>query len=249
MEYPWLQTLSWHPSPTQLAQFDHLYQAITLGNQTLNLTRILQPEAFWEKHLWDSLWAIQPHLSPPSPPADPPPLLDIPLRDRVQVIDIGTGGGFPGIPVAIAHPTWEVTLLDATHKKITFLQTLCQILDLPQVKTHCDRAETTGHDPNYRDQFDLALIRAVASPNVCAEYALPFLKPNGIAILYCGQWSTEDIPLLNQALALLGGHLHTLRHTQTPLTQSQRHCLYLRKTQPTPPTYPRAIGKPMRKPL
>jgi 16S rRNA (guanine527-N7)-methyltransferase len=231
----WQSTLNWSPSEQQQAQFQALLVRLSALNAGVNLTRITSPEAFWEKHLWDSLWGIQLWLNGPS--------------KTFRAIDIGTGGGFPGIPAAIILPTWQVTLLDSTRKKIACLETLCQALSLPNAHPVCDRAETLGHRKGDRATYDVAMIRAVGPVSSCAEYALPFLKVGGTAILYRGQWTLEEERVLQQALPQLGGELAELRSATTPLTYAQRHCLYLHKLQPTPATFPRKIGLPTQHPL
>jgi 16S rRNA (guanine527-N7)-methyltransferase len=231
----WQTTLGWSPSPLQQAQFQQLYHAILAGNQGLNLTRITAPEAFWEKHLWDSLRGIQPWLTATAAPH--------------QIIDIGTGGGFPGLPVAIALPHSTVTLLDATQKKIRFLQTVAADLGLERVQGMGDRAETLGHQPAHRAAYDWALLRAVAAAPVCAEYALPLLKLHGTAILYRGQWTAADAAALDRALDTLGGRVVATHPVTTPLSQSQHHYLHIEKVAPTPDRFPRAVGVPKQRPL
>jgi 16S rRNA (guanine527-N7)-methyltransferase len=231
----WQQTLNWHPTADQQNQFQVLLTQLCQLNQTVNLTRITDPDAFWEKHLWDSLWGIQPWLGKQS--------------ERLRAVDVGTGGGFPGIPVAIAQPHWQMTLLDATRKKVACLETLCQHLALTQVQTVCDRVETFGHQKSDRASFDVALIRAVGPASSCAEYALPLLKVKGTAVLYRGQWTAAEEQILQQALIQLGGELTELRTTTTPLTHSQRHGLYLSKIRATPSSFPRKVGLPVQRPL
>ncbi|NER92604.1 MAG: 16S rRNA (guanine(527)-N(7))-methyltransferase RsmG, partial [Symploca sp. SIO1B1] len=178
MDTVWQQTLNWLPDEQCKTQFQHLYKEILEGNRQLNLTRITNPEEFWEKHLWDSLRGVVPGLTS---------LLTKPQ----QVIDIGTGAGFPGIPVAIAFPHIQVTLLDSTRKKINFLSDLIPRLGLNNVTTLIGRAEAIRQQ-QHRKQYDLALIRAVGKVSVCAEYALPLLKTGGLAILYRGHWNDEE---------------------------------------------------------
>lgn len=248
----WLSTLSWQPDAHQQTQFQQLYAGILEGNHQLNLTRITDPTDFWEKHLWDSLRGIQPWLQSASGTQE---INSTTLNSQLStlnscsVIDIGTGAGFPGIPVAIAQPTWTITLLDATRKKIDFLNHLLATLSLSNVKTLIDRVEPVGQSSTYRETFDLALIRAVASASVCAEYSLPLLKVGGAAVLYRGQWSPEENNQLTQAVALLGGIVEQVEQFVTPISHSDRTCLYLRKVTATPPIYPRAIGLPTQKPL
>jgi 16S rRNA (guanine527-N7)-methyltransferase len=233
----WQESLQWQPTPAQHQQLEHLYQVIWLGNRHVNLTSLLTPEAFWEKHLWDSVagllplrawdWTERPH----------------------RVIDIGTGGGFPGLPVAILYPQHRVTLLDSTQKKVQFLGDAIATLGLNNAESISGRAEAVAHAPSRREQYDVALIRAVAAPPVCVEYALPFLKVGGIAVLYQGHWTEEDSDRIRRAAALVGGELLTVQSFTTPLTQGDRHCIYLKKTAPTPHPYPRTIGIPKKNPL
>lgn len=240
----WQNTLHWQPTVEQQGLFQQLYAGILAGNQQLNLTRITEPEEFWEKHLWDSLSGIAPWLS--SAIALPEPL---PLPPTCRVIDIGSGGGFPGLPVAIAQPHWQVSCLDSTRKKMAFLAELGQALGLSQLKTLADRAEAAGQHPAHREAYDLALIRAVGSASVCAEYALPLVAVGGVAVLYRGQWSADEAAALAAALPLLGGRLLLVRPVTTPLSAGTRHCLYIQKQQPTAAAFPRAVGLPGKQPL
>ena len=220
----WQQTLNWQPDEKQQEQFQQLYSSIVAGNRLLNLTRITEPLEFWEKHLWDSLRGIAPLLLNSLPITD----YQLPITNP-QVIDIGTGAGFPGVPCAIACPHWQVTLLDSTRKKIAFLDSLLAQLGLPNAKTLIGRAEQINQQFQYRKHYDIALIRAVASASVCAEYALPFLKVGGLAILYRGHWTDEEASDLQPVIERLGGKLESIEALTTPLSQSVRHCLYLRK--------------------
>lgn len=231
----WQRTLNWQPDRSQCLQFQKLYREILLANRQFNLTRITEPQEFWEKHLWDSLSGLlrfSGHLD----------------RD-FSVIDIGTGAGFPGVPVAIAYPNWSITLLDSTQKKISFLKNLIQNLSLKNVKTLIGRAEVIGQEKQHREAYDLVLIRAVASVSVCAEYTLPFLKVGGRAILYRGHWSEEENIALQKAIERLGGKIEKIDAFTTPLTQSIRHCIYLYKYSSTSREFPKAIGVPSQYPL
>lgn len=237
----WQQTLGWLPNAAQQQQFQRLYELILAGNRQLNLTRITAPIEFWEKHLWDSLRGALPLL--------PLAHVDTSEAKSRQVIDIGTGAGFPGIPVAIALPNSTVTLVDATRKKIAFLETLIAQLPVANAKGLTSRAEQVGQQPEHRENYDIALIRALGAASVCAEYALPLLKVGGLAILYRGQWTDEETTALKPALDQLGGILESIDGFATPLSNSVRHCLYLRKVVPTPIKFPRAVGLPAQKPL
>jgi 16S rRNA (guanine527-N7)-methyltransferase len=229
----WQQTMGWQPTLGQQARFQTLYEEILQGNQQLNLTRITAPEEFWEKHLWDSLRGIKAWLN---------------QSDQLQAIDIGTGAGFPGVPAAIVCPQWQVTLLDSTRKKIAFLTALVATLG---VNAHAivGRAEQVGHLAQYREKYDLALIRAVATASTCAEYTLPLLKLGGVAVLYRGQWLDEETEALQQAAKQLGGTIEQIERFNTPLSHSVRHCIYLKKVEPTRSLFPRSVGIPTQKPL
>jgi len=239
----WPDTLGWSPTTEQVQQFQTLYTQILEGNQRLNLTRITEPIAFAEKHLWDSLRGIQSFLSPTSTSNEQP------TPAACTAIDIGTGAGFPGLPVAIAQPHWTVTLLDSTRKKMTFIEQLLPSLQLTTVKPIVGRVEDIGQQRHHREHYDLALIRAVAAASVCAEYSLPLLKVGGLAVLYRGQWTAAETIALAEAVSLLGGQIEAIDHFQTPITNSERHCISLRKVRSTPAQYPRAIGIPEQKPL
>jgi 16S rRNA (guanine527-N7)-methyltransferase len=241
----WRSTLAWEPSPQQQAQFENLYQGILAGNQQLNLTRITEPEAFWEKHLWDSLSGLGCFLSREG--GEP---LALGGGDRPpRLIDIGTGAGFPGLPAAIVWPDRPITLLDSTRKKINFLESLLPQLNLPQVLPWAGRAETLGQDPRQRESYDLALTRALGGVTICAEYALPLVRRGGYGVFYRGQWSQEEETSLGVALIELGAEIHEITPWKTPLTQGVRHCVVVRKVADTPDSYPRPNGVPAQKPL
>ncbi len=227
----WQQTLSWQPTTEQQDQFQRLYELIVAGNRHLNLTRITEPVEFWEKHLWDSLRGIAPLLGARGEKQEA----------VVKVIDIGTGAGFPGIPVAITLPSCTVTLLDSTRKKITFLNTLLTQLGIQNANTVIGRAETLGKQLQYRQSYDIALIRAVGSATVCAEYALPFLKLGGLAVLYRGNWTTAETEALQRTVERLGSVIESTEAFTTPLSQGIRHCLYLRKVAVTTSEFPRPV--------
>ncbi len=209
------------------------YGLVLAANQHLNLTRLLEPADYWEKHLWDSLKGLT--------------LLDLPSQGRM--IDVGSGAGFPGIPIAISLPTWAFTLLDATQRKVAFLQELAESLGLANVKAVAGRAETLGQERAFRAQYDLATIRAVGSAPECLEYCLPFLKVGGQALLYRGHWTTAEADTCAAAAQQLGGTVVATHAFTTPITTGQRHCLIVRKTQATPLDFPRRPGIPKQQPL
>lgn len=259
----WQQTLHWTPTVQQQVQFQQLYEFILEGNRQLNLTRITDPQEFWEKHLWDSLRGIAPFLrdgvgevgeagggntslSPSSSSSASSPSSS---PTSLSFIDIGTGAGFPGIPVAITVPNYTIVLLDSTRKKIAFLEKTRAALDLSNVKTLTGRAEEVGQQPQHRQNYDVALIRAVGTASVCAEFALPLLKQGGLAVIYRGNWTEEETKALENAVNQLGGVIESIEKFTTPLSGSVRHCLYLRKVATTPVQFPRPVGIPTQRPL
>ncbi|MFN9614345.1 16S rRNA (guanine(527)-N(7))-methyltransferase RsmG [Dolichospermum circinale] len=234
----WQKTLNWQPTNLQENQFQQLYQLIIAGNRQINLTRITEPEEFWEKHLWDSLRGIAPKQ------------IFIPGIDKgKRIIDIGTGAGFPGLPIALIFPNSQVTLLDSTGKKINFIETVLSALALNNAKTLLGRAEEIGQQYEHRQNYDVAVIRAVGNVSVCAEYSLPLVRKGGLAIIYRGSWSEAENESLETAVEQLGGVVELIEEFSTPLSNSMRHCLYLRKVTNTPISFPRGVGIPSQKPI
>ncbi len=225
----WQDTLHWQPTPLQQEQFQRLYGLILAGNHQMNLTRITAPTEFWEKHLWDSLRAIAPLLSPNTHQL----ALSFAADQHIQGIDIGTGAGFPGVPVALSlqpiYPQIRFTLLDATQKKINFLQQIISLMDLDYLTAQVGRAEAIYLWPDAQAKYDLGLIRAVAKAEVCLAYVLPFLSTGGWAILYRGYWTTEEERALIKVTKKLGGKIEGIEAFKTPLSQSTRHCIYIQK--------------------
>ena len=227
----WQQTLNWQPTLEQLQQFQELYGLVVAGNQQLNLTRITEPDAFWEKHIWDSVRGIAFLLSSEIP-ADCQ-LPDWKISDRpLKLIDIGTGAGFPGLPAAIVlqpvYPQLEITLLDSTQKKITFLQDAIASMNLQHILPQAGRAEAIAKEPNFFQTYDICCLRAVAKPEACLKYALPFLKPGGLAILYRGRWTVEEEKRLEKSAKKSGAKIESVQAFQTPVTSGERHCIYVR---------------------
>jgi len=231
-EQLWKNTTNWTPSPEILKIWQNLYEEILTVNQYLNLTRITTPEDFWEKNLWDSL----------------APILQYDLTDK-KIIDIGTGGGFPSLPISMVYPQAKFILMDSIEKKINFIQQTAKKLNLTNIETIVNRAEILGQNPDHRKQYDFALIRAVAEISVCLEYSLPLLKIGGIAILYRGNLTEEEKEKTKIVSNKLGGKIVAITNQNTPLQNHIRHCIYVEKVKLTDKKYPREVGKPSKFPL
>ncbi len=242
------QRLGWQPSAEQNQQFEALQQQLRQWNGRLNLTRLVEGDDYWIAQVFDSLWPLVPLLQAPAAPASADSALrpDPPLR----LIDVGTGGGFPGLAVAIALPTAQLTLVDSVGRKLEAVRAMATELGLEQrLSLRCERIERTGRDPACRGRFDWALARAVASAPVVAEYLLPLLAPQGRALLYRGQWSSADQAALERALTPLRAGMERCRSLELPGGRGLRHALVLQPTGPCPGAYPRAVGVPAKQPL
>ena len=226
MNQLWQESLNWVPNDSQQQHFQRLYQLILEGNRSLNLTRITEPIEFWEKHLWDSLRGIA-RLLPVNDNLGE--IREFPPQSLLKAIDIGTGGGFPGLPVAIALPNLSVTLLDSTRKKIDFLETVLPSLAVKNAATLLGRSDEIWRQPPHKAAYNLAFLRAVGAASVCGKYAVPFLKNGGLAVLYRGNWTVEEETELQSAIAPLGGTVESVEAFTTPVSHSVRHCVYLRK--------------------
>jgi len=230
-------------------QFDsvfELYMKILLReNEKYNLTAITDPEEIRQKHFEDSLALLE--LEEFSSYFDQPSTVH---ADAVapQVLDVGSGAGFPGVPLAIAQPGLQVTLLESTAKKANFLTILAEELQLP-LKVLCARAEQAAHDPALRESFDLVVSRAVAALPLLCELCLPFVKVGGAFVAYKGRraQAEEEARSAAQATALLGGDL--ARIEPVSCQSGERTLIIVRKLSHTPPKYPRNHGAMVKKPL
>jgi len=207
----WQSTLNWSPDADQIAQFEKLYELVLEGNSKQNLTRITAPDDFWEKHLWDSLRGVLAFWD----------------REDIKVVDIGTGAGFPGLPIAIAKPSWQVTLVDSKQKKVAFVEETIENVQISNAIAQWGRGEDINKLSAYKKKYDLALVRAVGKPDICASYALPFLKRSGTAVLYRGQWLPEESEQLDIFCDQENLQVVKQDRFQTPLTAGIRHSVYL----------------------
>jgi 16S rRNA (guanine527-N7)-methyltransferase len=184
----WKQ-LGWQPSDHQLTLLQALQQQLRHWNSQLNLTRLVEDNDYWIAQVFDSLWPLLPLLQ--GPEAEAP----------LELIDVGTGGGFPGLAAAIALPQARLTLVDSVGRKVEAVRAMAQALGLEhRVQVRCERVERSGQSKQCRGRFHWALARAVASAPVVAEYLVPLLAPEGRALLYRGQWSDADQAALAEGL-------------------------------------------------
>jgi len=236
----------------QVVQFQRYYDLLTDWNQRLNLTRIVTPEAVQTGHFLDSI-AVLPLLADLVTPADE----TVPESEKIgallsksmHAIDVGSGAGFPGIPLAILWPQLKLTLLDGTAKKVRFLQEVITQLALPRVQAIQGRAEEDGRTSTHRGQYDLVVARALAPLPTLVEYLLPFCRRDGFVLAYKGPAVREELPPALPAITLLGGEVVRLAPLHVPGLARERFILVLKKVQRTPPAYPRGGGKPRKQPL
>jgi len=204
-------------------------------NSKVNLTRLVEGADYWISQVFDSVWPLKPWLSSNEP---------------LKVIDVGTGGGFPGLAMAIALPQATVTLVDSVGRKVQAVAAMAEALGLAErVQLRCERAEKTGRAPECRRQFHLAVARAVAAAPEVAEYLVPLLSADGTALLYRGQWSDEDQRQLLRAAAQLNTRTGTIQIQELPAGRGLRHVIPLHPTGSCPKQYPRAVGVPAKQPL
>ena len=202
-------------------------------NENVNLTAITDPEEVRIKHFEDSLTCLESGLFFPG----------------AKVIDVGTGAGFPGLPLAMARPDISVTLLDSLKKRLLFLDEVIAQTDIQNAKTVHARAEDGGRDKNLRERFDIVVSRAVSRLSVLCEYTLPYLKVGGTLIAMKGPSAEEELQEAQNAIKVLGGGEVTVQKTALE-DESLSHCLVMiKKVRPTPTTYPRKAGMPTKTPL
>ncbi len=220
-------------SSLQMKQFVLYFEHLLQVNQVMNLTAITRPEDVAELHFLDSL-TVLPYL---------------PDQKSFLMIDVGTGAGLPGLPLKTARPEIDLTLLDATKKRIRFLEECIELTALSgEVKTVHARAEEIAKQKAYREQFDIAIARAVAALPMLAEYCLPLVKPFGYFIAMKGKLN-QELEDARKAIQLLGGEVADLIDFQLPFSHAERSLILIQKIKETPVKYPRNSALIKNKPL
>ena len=208
-------------------------EGILSWNEKVNLTNITDPEDFRVKHILDSLMCT-----------DFPEYLE-----AEDIIDVGTGGGFPGIPLAVYSPDKRFTLLDSLNKRLKIIDGLASELGITNIQLLHARAEDAARDPMYREKFDLCVSRAVSNMATLAEYCLPFIKKGGYLLAYKGPDCEQELKDAEYALKVLGGRAVDIRDVSVNEYGLEHKILVIRKVRPTPKAYPRQAGKPAKAPL
>lgn len=228
-----LEKLNIHLNKKQVYQFMKYYEMLIETNKVMNLTAITDFDEVIDKHFVDSLALIQ----------------AIDLNKELKVIDVGTGAGFPGIPLKIAFPELDILLLDSLNKRIHFLDQVISELGLENIQTIHGRAEDFGKNPLYREKFDLCVSRAVANLSTLSEYCVPFVKVDGYFISYKSGKVQEELDASRHAVDILGGKVEKCLNYALADTDMERSLVVIHKLKPTKKAYPRKAGKPSKEPL
>lgn len=235
-EHLFVQSLAQHGiklTDHQIEQFDTYYRMLVEWNEKVNLTAITERDQVYIKHFYDSLSVA----------------FFVPLQAVNTLADIGSGAGFPSIPLKILYPHLKLTIVDSLNKRIQFLNQLVEKLQLNDVHCLHSRAEDAGRLPHLRDQFDIVTARAVARLNVLNELCLPFVKEKGHFVAMKGTDAQQELLEAKRSMKLLHAKLEEQHAFELPLEQSSRQIIVLMKTAKTPQKYPRKAGTPSKSPL
>ena len=217
----------------QIEQFLIYYEMLVEWNQMMNLTAITEYDDVMKKHFVDSVSLVKAYD----------------VTKDVKLIDVGTGAGFPGLALKIAFPNLKVTLLDSLNKRIQFLDSVIEKLDLKDVDTIHGRAEDLAKPDQLREQFDLCVSRAVANLSTLSEYCLPFVKVGGQFISYKSEKITEETEAAEKAISLLGGKIEKQVEFILPGSDIYRNLFVIKKIKETPRKFPRKAGMPTKEPI
>ncbi len=220
-------------SATQMEQYNRYFELLVEWNEKINLTAITEPKEVAIKHMIDSITAYDENL----------------FKDGTTVIDVGTGAGFPGLPLKIFCPEIKLTLMDSLNKRIKFLQTVVEELGLKDVECVHARAEEGARNKKYRESFDIAVSRAVARLPILCEYCLPFVKKGGHFIALKGMQYHDEAEEAAKAIKVMGGSKTEIRPVKLPELDDKRAVITITKTMPTPKAYPRKAGTPTKNPI
>lgn len=217
----------------QRQQFVDFYEYLVEKNKVMNLTGITEFDEFIDKHYIDSLSIVN----------------AVDMHQVQSAIDVGTGAGFPGIPLKIAFPHLKITLLDSLNKRINFLNEVVETLGLENVETCHGRAEDFGHRKEYREQYDLCTSRAVANLSTLSEYCVPFVKIGGQFVSYKSGNVDNELRESEKAIRILGGEIGKVCSFVLPETDFARTLVPIKKIKSTGKKYPRKAGTPSKEPL
>ncbi|SHK00671.1 16S rRNA (guanine(527)-N(7))-methyltransferase RsmG [Paramaledivibacter caminithermalis] len=202
-------------------------------NKKINLTGITEDNEIMIKHFLDSLTCFMTGI----------------IKHGSKIIDVGTGAGFPGIPLKIYYEDLNITLLDSLNKRIKYLESVCDSTNLKNVELLHGRAEDYGKKEEYREKYDVAVARAVADLSILSEYCLPFVKVNGYFIAQKGPKAYEEVLKSEKAVSILGGEIVDTFDVKLPFTEIKHSLVLIKKIKKTPPKYPRKAGIPTKKPI
>ena len=215
----------------QTEQFFEYMNLLIEWNEKMNLTAIIDPEEIILKHFIDSVTILKD------------------IEDNSKIVDVGTGAGFPGIPLSIMNPTLKITLVDSLNKRLIFLQEVVNKLGLKNIEIVHARAEEFGQNKMYRENFDIATSRAVANMSTLSEYLIPLVKVGGKVISMKASEAQEEINDAKKAIEVLGGKIEKIEEFNLPQSDIGRTVIIIRKNKPTPNKYPRKPGTPSKEPI